>query len=428
MKKNLLILSAIILSGVSGWILGFLRLPYVEKNQSFWMGFLACLSFLSLIFLIFLIWKKNASVLNGIKNANSNDSKSISKTYQFIWLLLSGFVLIGSLTSGYFIFQQNKFSKNQFKKQNEKITQQLQLMETTRKSNLIVLMNNLMGKIQEEINSNPQRKISNETIERIAALNHSFQPYAYSQNDSLAIKKLSPERGQLLLSLSKMKIDTTSFALIKSKTSFLGADLRNINLSGADLSGVDLREADLSHSNLRNANLKNADLRNSIFWGVQLDSASLIAANFTNADLQWIEANDSDWRKAKLNGVLLHSAKFRRANLNEAIFTWAKINGGFFNEANFIKTDLSGSDFGGSNFTNTNLTNANLKLANLSEVNLTEANLTGVNIDRTTVDIQNWYEQLKQWNVIGVEAIESTQEILDDYAKEFKFRLKKIEN
>ena len=47
-KRNLLIGG--ILGGLVGWILGALRLPYVDKSHSFLLGFITCLGVIELSF------------------------------------------------------------------------------------------------------------------------------------------------------------------------------------------------------------------------------------------------------------------------------------------------------------------------------------------------------------------------------------------
>ncbi len=167
-------------------------------------------------------------------------------------------LILGALMGGilgFGITRQNELLKAQIQYQARSIEQQSELIESVKKGSLVFLMSHILDKVDEELTNHPRRTLSKETIARIAALNTAFQPYAYVKGDSLSVKKLSPERGQLLLVLSIMNMDSSSFDTIKAKTSFAGADLRGANLNGANLSGVDLRDANLKEADLRGANL-----------------------------------------------------------------------------------------------------------------------------------------------------------------------------
>ena len=56
-KNGLLI--GLVFGIMIGWALGFLRLPYIEKNFSFLLGFIAALVFVSLLLLLLATWNRN---------------------------------------------------------------------------------------------------------------------------------------------------------------------------------------------------------------------------------------------------------------------------------------------------------------------------------------------------------------------------------
>ena len=124
-----------------------------------------------------------------------------------------------------------------------------------------------------------------------------------------------------------------------------------------DLSGADMLELDLSGALLNFSNLSGADLS---------------GANMSN-----IQATGADFKEANLSG-----ANLQDANLALAIFRDANLTG-----ANFTGADLFMVDFRGSNLTNVNFTNANLfrvmfehEILPGESANLTGANFTGAKV------------------------------------------------
>jgi uncharacterized protein YjbI with pentapeptide repeats len=332
-----------------------------------------------------------------------------TRTYASVWILASVYIIMGGIVSSFLIYKQNESFKSQTKYQRTRIAQQSELIASTRRSGLVLLMNNLLNRIDDELNDNPKRNLSDETIARIAGLSNSFKPYTYVEIDSLSDKKLSPERGQLLLALSNMNIDTGSLIKIMFQTSFSGADLRDADLSGADLRGADLRGADLQDANLKGANLKEADLRASNLWGANLREANLTRADLKRADLRWAVLNGANLRRANLNGADLSSAKLRKADLGEAIVQWANLSGVLLNEASLVGTSL-----GRTNLERANLSNANLSEANLRSTNLSEANLTGAELVGAFVSEENWLILLNELFVTGAKEIHEKYKIVDD--------------
>ncbi len=168
MKKRYLLIG-MLLSGILGWILGFLRLPLVDPNFSFLTGFLSCLAFVLIGLLMAFVWNKNALLLKLIGKATAG----APKIYLLTWTLLTLFIIAGAAASGFLIYQQKEFLKQQTQQQKKILLQQSEMLASNRKSNSIVLMNQLFDKVEEELENNPARTLRDETITRIAALNHS---------------------------------------------------------------------------------------------------------------------------------------------------------------------------------------------------------------------------------------------------------------
>jgi len=420
-KRNLLI--SIGLSAILGWTLGFLRLPFLEKNFSFLLGFIACLALVLLGLLIGSVWEKN-NFLPYLFSKNSDTPNTFTKN-TFLAIFTLSLIIVGGFASSFLFFQQTKFSKIQAEQQHKKLAEQFELEATTRKSNSLILMNSLFDKIEEELKSHPKRMLSDEIIERIAALNYSFEPYQYFDGEKFSEKKWSRERGQLLLSLAKMKIDTNSFNQIKSKVSFLGADLKNANLAGADLSNTDLREANFDHANLVGANLSKANLEKASMQKANLSEAKLNETNLKNSTLQWTEFQAAELAGVFLNGANLSNAKLRKVDLIGADLRWANLSNVFLtganlSNANLLETNLSQTNLEQANFTEANLITTVFNGANLTGANLTEANLLAAKVE------EDWLEKLDKWQVIGTKEIQASYKIGEDALPQYQYKLLKI--
>ncbi|PCJ66458.1 MAG: hypothetical protein COA58_06685 [Bacteroidetes bacterium] len=401
-----------------GWALGYLRLPYIERDYSFWLGFMGCLGFISFLGMLFFIWNNKTGLASLFRNHKTTGSSKKNR-YSFIWVV-SVLIIVSVLVFSIGVYKQNTMYKNQLQTQSIRLKEQSQMIVSVRQSKLMSLMKHILDKVENEVNSNPNKALSDETIDRIVTLSSSFKPYKSFEKDSVSEKELSPERGQLLLALSIIKMDSNSFSRIRQSTSFSQADLTNADLQGIDLSGIDLSGANIEDANLSWANLKGANLR-----GVNLSRANLTGADLTGADLKranlsWAELNEADLKQAVLNGADLTNAKLRKADLRDATIHWAELNGVMLNEA-----DLTGCDLKGVGMVNTNLTNANLTEIAMSGVDLSEAILVGMVVD------EDWLDNLKEWNITGAEEIVKRYKVLTDTLEgkeQFKYRLAKVLN
>ncbi len=383
--RNLLV--GTILGVFMGWTLGFLRIPFIEKSQSFWVGIAACIAFILFLVAVLFVWNKQQLLLRLIGKDTTTTDVSTSSSHHMIWLIVTLFVMGGGLISGILIYRQNKLLNTQTKYMQTKMEGQAATMETIKDNNLVLLMRVFLDEVGEELKSNPDRLLSDASIKKIATLSHSFAPAEHNEGDSLLQQKLSFERGQLLLGLSRMEVDSSSFNKIKRETTFAHADLRKADLSGVDLNGVDLRKANL--------------------WGAKLQNTNLSGANMRHADLRWADLNEAVLQKTNLNGADLTNAKLIGADASGATFQWAELGSTMLSEANFSNTDLLGTNLMKVQFGRTNLTGANLRSANIEE---------------------DWFDKLSQWQIIGAGEIPKLYKIVPDKTrlnKLAKFRLDK---
>lgn len=97
-----------------------------------------------------------------------------------------------------------------------------------------------------------------------------------------------------------------------NRASLNGAFLNDADLSDTDLSDADLRGAFLARTNLSGANLRNADLRGAILSDVILSEAILVQADLSGTDLI-----DADLSNANLSNAYLSDAFLRGATVEE---------------------------------------------------------------------------------------------------------------
>lgn len=267
-------------------------------------------------------------------------------------LIVAIFVAIGGLLGAILLYNQNQLLNGQNElllSQNDKLdTQNLRLnlqnnlIEADRRSSLVFLMSNVLDRVDAEIALQRQSRVeksdtvryrlSKPLISRIVALSRAFRPYRMFQGDTLSEKLVSPERGQLFVSLMENNLDSFTQNTIVRSGDFSNAiigkiQLDNSNLSYANLRGADLRGAKLQYSDLRRADLRGADLRHPDF----------IAPDFSGTELR-----DANLSGANLSGANLTSAYFRGANLSGVNLSNANLHGVFLLDANLSNANLSG--------------------------------------------------------------------------------------
>jgi len=243
--------------------------------------------------------------------------------YRFTRLGVLGFLL--ALIPVVLLWQQNQKIDEQtklFEKQNEKIDNQIQLAESNRRGALILMMSNIMDKVDEELKDRERqdssRVLSQQLIGRIAAISQSFRPYRFWQDSILIENPLSPERGQLLLALVNSNLSHNTYEKLYQETTFQEAYLEGVNLINANLYGAKLSGANLMGAHLLKANLIGADLREVNFKMATLSGASLVGANLMNAYLDRAYFGTANLMGANLRGTNLVGNDFSRVNLKSA--------------------------------------------------------------------------------------------------------------
>ena len=285
------------------------------------------------------------------------------------WSWILGLIVsLGGLLGTILLIKQNELLGTQnilLNTQNNKLDeqiilskQQIGLEDANRRSSLIVLMSNIIDKIDNEIRvpSNSIRgtkktrkfSLSQSLIGQIAALSHSFKEYYFLEGKDYIESPLSPERGYLLRTLWHLPLSDSTMYNILNTSDFDYAELKKLRLLNSYLKSI----------NLNYSNLDGALIQLSNMQGARLFHASLKFANFEEVNLSW--------------GHLQYSS----------------FVGSSLYKSNLSNADLSNADLTNVKLTSTNLTNANLYKANLTNTTLKNAILENVNFQFTNVGIE----------------------------------------
>lgn len=226
--------------------------------------------------------------------------------------------------------------------QNEKIDQQTMTTDSQKRGAFATELFSIIQAIAREGVSDGGR-LSNEIVSRIVVLTSSAEPYFYLKfspdppsTDADKIRgaqklipdPLSPERGQIILALVRMKVDLK--LLSKAGAQFDSADLQGAQLNDVDLSGL----------SLRNCNFRFATLQKATFNGTNLDNAVFIGAQIEGAEFKSAHAKDADFSNSRMSRVA-----FIDSNLFRSKFEWV-----LGKDVKFANTEIGASDFAEAHF------------------------------------------------------------------------------
>ncbi len=211
----------------------------------------------------------------------------------------------------------------------ERLDQQNQLVEASRRAALINELTAILTEIDEELDNSDKAdermgdvenpvpgksgtyisegvELSKRLVWRIVALSRSLQPYRFLEESSLSKNPYSPERAQLLMSLVASGISLNDI--------FRMGSFEYSYLVDAELANVFLKDTKLSFSNFEGANLVTSDLSDAYLTDCNFKSAILFNVPMVNTDLR--RSNFSDARMPE--AFQLEGAKLDNIELNGA--------------------------------------------------------------------------------------------------------------
>ena len=176
-----------------------------------------------------------------------------------------------------------------------------------------------MDKMGEELKApnNPNNILSDALIGRIVSLSQALRPYRYLENDVLINQPLSPERGQLLISLTNSNLHASTYEKLFQKADFSYADLKHANFDGYYIKGIELsfanlqdasfRNSVLEYANLTKANLQGAKFEETYMNGIKLNDANLQNSYLTNVKMTHATLKNTDFRNSEVSGDFRYS-------------------------------------------------------------------------------------------------------------------------
>lgn len=217
----------------------------------------------------------------------------------------------------------------------DRLDQQNQLSEASRRAALINELTALLTEIDEEMDQFEQRSglqpkrapragegptfvrdgvpLTKRLVWRVVALSRSLKPYRFLDGSALSPSELSPERAQLLISLVASGIDMKDILRMGSfESSYLkGAELSNVFLSDAKISGSSFVNANLIQSNLSEAIARDADFSRAVLFNVDMTKADLQRSIFIGARMpEPHQLSDAKLNGANLDGALVSSPEW----------------------------------------------------------------------------------------------------------------------
>jgi len=131
-----------------------------------------------------------------------------------------------------------------------------------------------------------------------------------------------------------------------------GADLSDMDFTGANLQRARLSGAILNDTNFTDAFMKSADLSDVVGVNTKLGARSLANANFSRVRLTGPKATGrsllrTNWTKASVNGGDFSSSNFYRANFTDAAIVNTDMRATKLRGASWKSAKVNGSDFKG---------------------------------------------------------------------------------
>ncbi len=381
-----------------GWILSLTNIYPFYKTNLFWTGVLASITLFFFIVSISIFKLKNKS-----------------RQFQIASIFIS-LIFVGITSVSYNIYLLNNEYKEQSKSLEENIELQSKISLSNLEINKVENVAALIKQISKELNSKEVRTLSDTSILKIKSLSNSLTPFYYFDGNTLSSIKLSPGRGQLLIALCNLNIDSSSFSRIIKTTNFSNVWLKNADFSGSNLNGINLEGSYLKSCVFKGGSMENANLKNSIINECDFTLSSMNKSDLSLSQILKTDFSNSLLLDMDFNGIKGSNSVFYNCILRNSSFQWSDLIGARLNSC-----DLEGSDFWGSNLSNANLSNSNFKNSRLLEVNLNRSILKNVTLDNIAVS-EDWINTSNVKESVGFDELNRDYSIKRDSSKKYKIQ------
>ncbi|MCB9262533.1 MAG: pentapeptide repeat-containing protein [Flavobacteriales bacterium] len=394
MKRLIIRIFVVLVCLVVGFALGYLRLPYIDEKYNFWIGFVTA----SAIVLCYFLLNKVGSKL-WISNP---------KKWAVVGLIAFSALFITLLT-------KNKMLQLNAQQSEKRATDLQAISDSITSQNQAVILNEIINQLRLE--SGNGKIISDHAIERISALTATLKPSRQFDGDSLTEKSYSPEKGQLLLAILMMNLDSNSFKKIKQKVSFAQAYLPRANLQKMDLSGIDLSNSYLKSAEMDEVNLSGSNLKEANIWGANLRQSVFDSSNMNRCILSWSNLEYSSLIGCNMNAAESENTNFTFSNVSLAKASFSNLNYSNFSYAQLKGANLDWSKLKMVNFDKTDLSSSSIINADISHSNIFSAILNEIQVNKS------WLEDLCKWEISNSEQIQQEYQIRTDSSGPEKERL-----
>ena len=285
-----------------GWFLGYLKAPHFEDTKMFWIGFAACMFLVACILILDYLY-------------NSNTARA-SRKRRLRLGLLSMVVLLAASVPGLITSRIDSNLRSRLETEQDRRKMEEAKRVSAQMTAYMDGLGTLLARVDKDMSNSGDRSLSDTTIDLVVAFNDQLKPYHIVTKDSVTKGKYSPEKGQLLLQLAHRRMDSLSFAQIKSRTSFESTYLPNANLDSTDLSGIDLSRSFMPESSFNSTFLMSTTLY----------SATLQASSFTNTKMEDCDLNGSNLEMSLFDSCLITHTTFVASNISFADIQGCKID------------------------------------------------------------------------------------------------------
>lgn len=380
----------VLLALISGWIAGLLRLPIVEGKQYFMLGILTGM--------IILIWCW--VLINAMTKYENKNHPSYAK-----YLLLALPLIAAAIFTFYTLHNLNK----RLQSSKEEVRSLVTTIQNTNTNAHLLRIDSIVQSLALKYKTDTAVSLPDHEVRRLAELSSNFEPTYLTRSDTIHETKWSKERGQLLLSLMSVPLDSTTLRQIKKEVTFAHAYLYEADLQGLDLSGINLSDSNMSNANLSGSDLSKSNLKKTSFKGAKMHGVKLIGASLQRADLSWAIMDSAVCDQARMDGIYMQNTHAPNASFINCSIHWAILEGSNFQSANFTQANIFGTDM-----KRVNCSDANFVQANLRRIKWNGSRLNNADLSFATVEEKNWLNRLNEWKITGSKRIQEKYKLTAD--------------